>query len=309
MKTAIAYFCYNRLNHTKKSLDATLRYKSKLPCYIFSDYWVRKEKKNVISVRHYIEMVCSEKSIFIIHRNKNYGLAKSIITGVNHVFNNGYDSIIVLEDDCIPDANFFDFMLKALKFYETNDKVMHISGFGLPIKRSIKKEYYFSPYPCSWGWATWRKTWERCNFEDHNFYKKVLFQQQTKTFFDWSGKSFSNFLYLQVEKKIDSWLIRWYAYIFKNKGLCLWSSNTKIKNIGFDRTGVHKAYFDRYNQKKNSQIKKVNFNNDLSLDLKLLNHFSQFFPGPNVVSKLRALLYTMTGIIFTRIQDMRDYYK
>ena len=38
---------------------------------------------------------------------------------------------------------------------------------------------------------------------------------------------------------MNTWAIFWYATIFKREGLCLNPSQSFVKNIGHDRSGIH----------------------------------------------------------------------
>lgn len=307
---AIVYYCYNRIDHTKRSLSKILEYREDHHLYIFSDAGKDESNQDVIDIRKYIKDTTSGlDNITIILRNQNYGLSYNVINGISQVFENNFDAVIVLEDDCVPGIHFFNFMISSLNFYANNDGVMHISAFGLPLKQKFHQDYYFTPYPCSWGWGTWKKNWHACNFEDNILYNKILDDYAITKLFDWSGKSFSYFLSLYLNHKIDSWLIRWYVHIFKNKGLCLWAIDSKLENIGFDGSGAHKVRFDRFNQKNSIEKTEIIFKNDVNLNLKIISNFNQFFMGPKLIDKIKTMLYMYTGILFDKIDDNSDYYK
>ena len=91
MKTApIVLFVYSRLHHTKKTVQALadnyLADKSHL--YVFSDAARNDtERQAVDSVREYIKTITGFYSVSIIEREKNFGLADSIISGVTQVIN------------------------------------------------------------------------------------------------------------------------------------------------------------------------------------------------------------------------------
>lgn len=310
IKTAIIYYCYNRIDHTKKSLKKILDYKQELPLYIFCDGSYKKNDIDVDAVKKFvIDFVGNRKDVFVVFRNKNLGLAQNVINGVNKVFSLGFEAVIVLEDDCVIKKQFFNFMLSALDFYNNNSKIMHVSGFGIPLKNKPDEDYYITPYPCSWGWGTWKKHWDKCDFDDNIFYEKILNNTILKDQFDWTGKSFSNFLSLQLDNKVNSWLIRWYAHIFKNKGLCLWATNSKLKNIGFDGTGQHKVRLDRFNQKFIKEKPYFEFKNDNKFDFLILKEFKQYFMGPKLLDKIKTVIYMYTGLILGPFKDYSDYYK
>jgi hypothetical protein len=306
--TAVVFFCYNRPKKTKESLTKILEFKGALPVFVFSDGDQKRLSAKVIEVRNILDE-CKHDIETTVLRKKNHGLAQNVISGISFVFNKGFDSVIVFEDDCVPDASFFPFVNDALKTLRFNRKVMHISGFGLPMKFKPLKGYYYSPYPCSWGWATWKDRWDKCDFEDNRYYRQVLNNRELRDQFDWAGKSFSHFLKLQQNGAINSWLIRWYVHIFKNNGVSLWPTDTRLKNIGFDGSGIHQVSFDRFNQSTNHKIKRVKFDNEIKLDPYTITHFKQFFMGPMIINKIKTVLYNLTGIFFEKPTNLPQKYK
>lgn len=309
LKTAIIYFCYNRKDHTALSLPKILEYCLDLPVFIFCDGPLNKQDEIMVNkVKYFVKDITSGiKQCNLYFRSKNYGLAKNIIHGVNQVFNQGFDSVIVLEDDCIPKTDYFSFMLNALDTYSNNEKIMHISGFGLPIKTINNSKAYITPYPCSWGWATWRNHWIKCNFNDEIEYEKLLSNGKLKKLFNWSGDAFSHFLKLQLDGRINSWLIRWYFHIFKHKGVCIWATKSKICNIGFDGSGQHNVKFDLYNQKDIDNLSHGEFESDMKFNLSIISEFRMFFNGPRIWDKLKTLIYLKTGLIFDKVKPILYY--
>lgn len=309
IKIAVIYYCYNRLDHTKKSLPKIIEYKNSLPLFVFCDGAKNSDEKAVNEVRDYvIQETDTLEKCKTIFRDTNFGLAPNVINGVNMVFDNGFDAIVVLEDDCVPKQDFFGYMLKALQFYNSYPNVMHISGFGIPLKTKMNKDSYITPYPCSWGWGTWKDKWQQCNFEDKEAYQKILSDESLIKLFDWSGKSFSYFLDLQLKGEVNSWLIRWYVHMFNKKGVSIWSTNSKLDNVGFDGTGEHKVRFDIFNQRRANIVKEYDFESNLAFKPSIIKEFRRYFMGPKIINKLKTILYIKTGIIFDRVKDISNYY-
>ena len=91
----------------------TLAAESKL--YIYSDA-ARKDTDEaaVAEVRNYIHKITGFKSITLIEREKNWGLARNIIDGVTTQVNR-FGRVIVMEDDLITAPYFLQFMNDALE--------------------------------------------------------------------------------------------------------------------------------------------------------------------------------------------------
>ena len=97
----IAFFVYNRLQHTQQVIEALQKDQlaSESDIIIFSDAPKNETVwEDVAKVREYIRQINGFKSIRIVEREQNFGLANSFIRGVTEVVNH-YGKIIVLEDD------------------------------------------------------------------------------------------------------------------------------------------------------------------------------------------------------------------
>jgi hypothetical protein len=92
---------------------------------------------------------------------RNMGLRLRVVSGLNWVFSQVEDAII-LEDDCLPDPSFFPFCSELLERHRDHQQIGLIGGFN-PLEEnfSLSFSYYYSlPISLSiWGWATWRRAW------------------------------------------------------------------------------------------------------------------------------------------------------
>lgn len=236
----IVLFVYNRPDHTRQTLEALsanmLAGESEL--FIYSDAPKNESVAvKVQTVRSYIKAVQGFKSVTIIERDKNYGLAKSIIEGVTEIVNK-YGKVIVLEDDIVTSPWFLKFMNGALDFYEKEKKVWHISGWNCAVESSGLEDAFFWRTLDCWGWATWQDRWQY--FEKDvdkliaTFPKKDIYKFNINNSEDIWGQVLAN-----KAGKINTWAVFWYAVIFLNNGLCLNPTVSFVQNIGFDGTGVH----------------------------------------------------------------------
>jgi hypothetical protein len=236
----IVLFVYNRPDHTRQTLDAlaanTLADESEL--FIFSDAPKNEPAaEKVRAVRSYIKTVRGFKSVHIVERETNWGLAKSIIEGVTEIVNQ-YGKVIVLEDDIVTSPYFLKFMNGALDFYENEKKVWHISGWNYPVKTNgIGGAFFWRTMSC-WGWATWRGRWRY--FEKDvdklvsSFTEKDIYRFNINGADNMWGQVLAN-----KSGAINTWAIFWYAAVFRNDGLCLNPAKSFVRNIGFDATGIH----------------------------------------------------------------------
>jgi len=244
----IALFVYNRPQHTERTIkflqQNELATESRL--FIFSDgAKTPADEEKVLEVRSFIQKVDGFKSVTLIERKENMGLANSIIDGVSQLTKT-YGQIIVFEDDLISSPYTLTYFNEALNRYRKEERVMHIGAYMYPLTQQNLPESFFYRAATSWGWATWERAW--AHFEPNIDSLMKQFDKPKKTAF--SIDNTMNFWkqMRQFKKgKNNSWAIRWYASIFLKNGLTLNPSQSLVNNIGHDGTGVHSGINDIYN--------------------------------------------------------------
>ena len=130
----IVLFVYNRPWHTQQTVEALQKNKlaSESELFIYSDDAKNDDARvSVDEVRKYIDNITGFKKITVIKRDKNWGLASSIIDGVTKIVNK-YGRIIVLEDDLVTSPYFLKFMNDSLEVYEKRNDVFSVTGFNYP---------------------------------------------------------------------------------------------------------------------------------------------------------------------------------
>ena len=236
----ITLFVYNRPIHTKRTVEAlqknSLATESDL--FIYSDGpkdEVDKEKVN--SVREYLRTINGFKSVKIVERTKNWGLAKSIISGVTEIVNK-YGRVIALEDDLVTSPYFLQYINEALTFYENDNRVISVHGYNYPVVGILPETFFLRGADC-WGWATWKRGWDL--FETDG--KKLLTELESRNLmrqFDLDGTySFSGMLKRQIAGLNNSWAVRWHASAFLVDKLTLYPGKSLVENIGQDKSGTH----------------------------------------------------------------------
>jgi len=235
----IVLFTYNRLWHTKQTVEALQNnlYADQSELIIFSDGAKNeKDEIKVKEVREYLKTIKGFKKIEIIERDKNWGLANNIIDGVTKVVNE-YGKVVVLEDDLVTSPYFLKFMNEGLKFYEDEEKVISIHGYVYPIE-GLPEIFFLRGADC-WGWATWKRGWDLFEKDSKKLLEELEKRKLTKLF-DFNGAyPYTALLKAQICGKIDSWAIRWYASAFLKEKLTLYPGVSLVKNIGFDENATH----------------------------------------------------------------------
>src|SRR6185437_15235239 len=158
----IALFVYNRPEHTRRTLSYLqknmLADESRL--FIFSDGpKAGGDHAKVDEVRHLINKTSGFKSVKVINRKENMGLANSIISGVTQLVSE-YGKVIVFEDDLLSSPYTLQYFNEALTKYVNEENVMHIGAYMYNLKNKSLPQTFFYRAATSWGWATWARAWK-----------------------------------------------------------------------------------------------------------------------------------------------------
>lgn len=262
----VTLFVYNRTDHTRRTIEAlrTNILANESDLIIFSDASkADAQVENVLEVRKYIREIEGFKSLTIIERETNFGLARSIIDGVTTIVNK-YGRIIVLEDDMVTSPHFLTYMNEALEKYVDDERVVSIHGYVYQVGQPLPEAFFLHGADC-WGWATWSRGWA-CFNSDGQFLLDELKRRKLIRAFDFNGTyPFSKMLEGQIKSTNDSWAVRWYASAFLADKLTLYPGRSLVHNIGNDNSGTHcgeSAGFDA--NLSRTQISLNNINSDPS---------------------------------------------
>ncbi|HMN49259.1 MAG TPA: glycosyltransferase [Ignavibacteriaceae bacterium] len=289
----IILFVYNRPEHTKKTIDALKlnQLASDSLIFIFSDGNKNEnDRKAVEEVRNYIVTISGFKDVKITLRDKNLGLADSVISGVTEVIEK-FGKAIVLEDDIVTSPYFLKFMNEALDFYEKDKRIYSISGYNFPIKipKSYQHKIYISPRPSSWGWATWKDRWGKVDWIISDYDQFLSNKKEIKKF-NLGGDDLTRMLKKQMSGKINSWAIRWTYAHYKGKGYCLFPLKSFAKNIGADRSGIHTRKTNKFNVDVYEKEYRDFLWENPEVDEKVLKNFQKFFSKKNPFKRIRDLI-------------------
>lgn len=234
--TSILFLIFNRLDTTKQVFSVIQRAKPK-KLYIASDgprISKAGEKEIVDSVRKYvldnINWECEIKTLF---RENNLGCKIAVSSAITWFFKNEEQGII-LEDDCLPDLSFFQFCQELLQRYRDDERVGIISGDNFNDKKIGEADYYFKRIPHIWGWATWKRVWDKYDV-DMSEYEE--FKNNNKIKEIWSNKKIQKYwigVFDDVKNnKIDTWDYQLSFSCFKNDFFNICPNKNLVKNIGF----------------------------------------------------------------------------
>lgn len=286
----IVIFTYNRPWHTQQTIEALLQneYAAESDLIVYSDSPKNENAQaGVEETRKYIASIKGFKSLRIIERTENYGLANNIVDGVTSVVNE-FGRIIVLEDDLLTSPYFLKFMNEALNLYESTEEVISVHGYIYPIKRDLPETFFIKGADCL-GWGTWKRGWTLFNPNGSELLKQLVDTKQCKAFDFGGAYPYTQMLQKQVSGQVGSWAIRWYASAFLNNKLTLYPGRSLIYHNGSDGSGTNCGVSDEFEvELSDTPIQVFPIEVDMSLVGK--KAFIHYFRYTITYSKIKARL-------------------
>jgi len=240
--TPILFLIFNRPDTTKKVFEIIREIKPK-KLFISADgprLDKKGEQQRCEEARNIVKNIDWKCDLKTNLSKKNLGCRVSVSSGINWFFNHVSEGII-LEDDCLPDKSFFHFCKTLLEYYRNDERVMHIGGFNYQdaIIRGTGS-YYFSRLSHVWGWATWKRAWEKY---DVNICTYPLLLKQKLLSSVFSDPIMERYLKRNIElvykNNKDTWDIQWQYAVSINNGLTIIPNVNLVSNIGFDLNATH----------------------------------------------------------------------
>jgi len=239
----VALIIFNRPQHTAQVLAQIAKAKPKNLFVIADGPRTERvgEAELVRETRAIIARVDWPCRVYKNYSDINLGCGVRPFTGISWVFNQ-VDKCIILEDDCVPDPSFFRYCQELLEHYEEDQRIFMISGDNyLQGGKSGRGSYYASVYPFIWGWATWRRSWQRVDFELREWMALrgtpwlSDYLQDYEAARYWSGR----FDYVAGGQRRDIWDVAWVFACWRAGGMVLLPRVNLVRNIGWGAESTH----------------------------------------------------------------------
>lgn len=240
--TPIAYFIFNRPRHTLESFKA-IRAQRPSTLLIVADgprLGHPTDDERCRETREIVQQIDWPCKVLRNYSDKNLGCKRRVSSGLDWVFEQ-VDKAIVLEDDCIPHEDFFNFCDELLVRYEQDERIWVITGNNFQDgKKRGDASYYFSKFNHCWGWATWKRAWKHYrvdvpfwpSWQDTKDWKKKLPDPVER-------KIWADLLDRVKSGEIDTWDYQWTACVWYHGGLTATPNVNLVTNIGFGPDATH----------------------------------------------------------------------
>jgi hypothetical protein len=247
LKTPIAYIIFNRPRHTRETF-AAIRAQRPSTLLIIADgprLGHPTDAERCRETREVVEQIDWPCKVLHHYAAQNMGCKRRVSSGLDWVFEQ-VERAIIIEDDCLPNEDFFSFCDDLLDRYEHDERVWVVTGnnFQRGQKRG-EAAYYFSKYNHCWGWATWRRAWQHYRVD-------IPFWPTWQNTADWRNKTpdvverkvWSNFFDRVKNNEIDTWDYQWTACVWYHGGLTATPNANLVTNLGFGPDATHTVATD-----------------------------------------------------------------
>jgi hypothetical protein len=248
-QTPILFLIFNRPSLTQTVFSVIRELK---PSFLFiaadgPRYNVMSDLEDCENARKITEQIDWDCKVMRLYQKNNLGCSLGPRTAFKWFFSNVEEGIII-EDDCLPNLDFFHFTSLMLNHYRNDKKIFSINGSNFGYCPSSSDSYFFSRYMNMWGWATWAN---RISNVDYSLsqWKKIknpiyfLHQRLKNNVFDFD---IAWYLYWKdkFDKSSDTKLVTWWDWqcifyqIFVRQYSIVPSVNL-VSNIGFANSATH----------------------------------------------------------------------
>ncbi len=237
----IVIFAYRRPDHLRRTLSSLMQCEGfdGSPVIVYGDGPKTAEEIAGVQATRCLARDMLGSAAEYRFSDINQGLSRSIIGGVTEVTRR-FGRAIVIEDDLLLASDFLTYMNAALDRYADEHAVSQVSGYMFDVDEfAERRDALFLPLTVSWGWATWKRAWDRFDVSATGW-DRLLVDDVLRYRFDIDGAyGYSTMLVRQMVGRRDSWAVRWYWSAFQNDTLTVFPPRTLVRNIGFDGTGSH----------------------------------------------------------------------
>jgi hypothetical protein len=243
LSTPIAYIIFNRPRHTRETF-AAIREQRPAKLFIIADgprLGHPTDADRCREVREIVEEIDWPCEVQRNYAEQNLGCKMRPKTGIDWVFEY-VERAIILEDDCLPHPDFYDYCEELLERYKNDNRVMVVTGNNFQDGRRFgDAAYYFSKNNHVWGWATWRRAWLK-NDSSIKFWPEFKNSQKWLDFFyDSTERKYWESIFNKVYagEFETAWDYPWTASVWYHGGLTATPNVNLVTNIGFGPDGTH----------------------------------------------------------------------
>lgn len=264
-------------------------------------------------ISEYVDTITGFKSVNIYRREENFGSRRNSLDLRKKVAER-FDRYISTEDDNEFSLVFLEYMNKGLELYKDNLNVVAICGYAYPFDYCTKLDgYSYNAYPiqgfCAWGTGYWIKKNESgiSAFVNPNSAYQLIHS--------WSlvYKLFRKKQHITVHRllfrhEIAYGDLMWRAYCVLNNAYCIFPLVSKVRNYGFDGSGLNCKVDSVYAEQEIDQSVSFDFDKfEVKPYKAIVNMQNKMYGGTWVVKRICEIEYVIYRVFGMSLTDIRYF--
>ncbi len=184
-------------------------------------------------------------------RSQNHGMNRNTLEAISEALTS-HESVVVIEDDILPNPFFYELMVKLLSVYSEEKNIFSISGYAHwresdfsicyekefnQIQEQLSTDFICINRLIAWGWATWADRWQKA-MSNQMTSKLPYFSLLFRPLYPYTYQ-LNYFLISQIIKRKLVWdtplalncLLKGYIHLCPQYSM--------IRNIGFGEEATH----------------------------------------------------------------------
>lgn len=277
---------YIRLEHLKKTISAlqqnTLAKESRL--FVFSDAPKLGDEDKVRKIREYLHTIDSFKEITILERSENSRI-KNNRGGIRQLLDES-GKCIFLEEDVVTAPGFLEFINKGLEYYKDDLRILSIGAHtpNLRLYEDYHDDFYFIDRFHGWGFGIWQDRYDLIDYIPR--YEEIKNNKNAINVLKNMGDDMLPMIKLEAEGKIDALDIKACYLMSTQQMVNVLPTQTLVKNIGLDGSGMHCGNQDDFATDILSQVTKFKFGKYKKIDPIIEKQYKKFF-SKSIVFRLK----------------------
>jgi hypothetical protein len=240
LKTPVAFLIFNRPDRTERVFAEIAKARPPKLLVVADGPRTSLERETCQAARAIIDRVDWDCEVLKNYADVNLGCKRRVSSGIDWVFEQ-VEEAIILEDDCLPHADFFPFCEEMLERFRDNERVAMVCGANfLHHQVPIADSYYFGHYGHIWGWATWRRAWQDYDVSMKSWAKVRSSEWLRELLNDkYAARHWKDAFDRTYHGQMDTWDYQWLFAWWVQRHLAVVSATNLISNIGYGDEATH----------------------------------------------------------------------
>lgn len=265
-------------------------------------------------IKEYVGTITGFKEVHIFYREENYGVRKNTLD-LRREVEERFDRYIFTEDDNEFSPNFLEYMNQGLEIYKDNPKVVAICGYTYPFDYCQNiKGYPYNAYPikgfCAWGGGYW--------VERNKMVSPFVTQESACNLINsWKliYKLFRKKNHITVHRLLFRYKtaykdLMWRVYCELNDAYCIFPQVSKVRNNGFDGSGLNCMVTDIYTKQEIDKMVSFEFDEFEIKSYKQIDYVhDKLYSGSWIKRRICELEYLYFRLTGCHIHQVHRYLK